>query len=87
MKMITNKDSGDNVYQSEFVIQLVSYKQSVRCDEVKFLWVVVPKVSSVPSQISSTGHHYIIGLMFALSHKSQFINYTSISFFLNKFSN
>ena len=42
--MITNKETGDNVYQSEFVIQAVSYKQSVRCDEDEFTWVVVPRV-------------------------------------------
>ena len=42
--MITNKDTGIHVYQSEFVIQLVSYKQSVRCDEDEFMWVVVPRV-------------------------------------------
>ena len=30
--------------QSEFVIQEVSYKQSVRRDEDEFMWVVVPHV-------------------------------------------
>ena len=84
--MITNEDTGIHVYQSEFVIQSVSYKQSVRCDEDEFMWVVGRELSSVPSQISSTDHHYIIGLMFALSHKTHFIKNMSISFFL-KFSN
>ena len=31
--MTINKDMGFHVYQSEFGIQAVSYKQSVRCDE------------------------------------------------------
>ena len=42
--MTSNKDRGVYVYQSEFVIQAVSYKRSVRCDEDEFTWIVVPRV-------------------------------------------
>ena len=42
--MTINKDTGVHVYQSEYVIQAVSYKPSVRCDEDELMWVVVPRV-------------------------------------------
>ena len=42
--MTINKDTGFHVYQSEFGIQAVSYKQSVRCDEDELTLVVVLRV-------------------------------------------
>ena len=39
--MTINKDTGILVYKSEFVVEAVSYKQSVRFDEHNFLWVDV----------------------------------------------
>ena len=39
--MTINKDTGILVYNSEFVVEAVSYKQSVRFDEDDFSWVDV----------------------------------------------
>ena len=39
--MTINKDTGILVYKSEFVVEAVSYKQSVRFDDDDFSWVDV----------------------------------------------